>query len=62
MGDVVCIEVKDAKSLDGYQDFAYKKGVFARPFLNCLYSMPPMIIKDDELKKILKTMKEWFEK
>lgn len=62
MGDVVCIEVKDAKTLDGYQDFAYKKGVFARPFLNCLYSMPPMIIKDDELKKILKTMKEWFEK
>lgn len=60
MGNVVCIEVKDADTLKGYQDFAYERGVFARPFIKYIYSMVPYVIKDDELKKVLETMKEWF--
>ncbi len=61
MGGCVCVEVKDAKTLDGFQDFAYKKGVFSRPFLKYLYAMVPYIIKEDELVKVLNTMKEWFD-
>lgn len=49
------------KTLDGFQDFAYKKGVFSRPFLKYLYAMVPYIIKEDELVKVLNTMKEWFD-
>lgn len=60
MGNVVCIEVKDAETLKGYQDFAYERGVFARPFIKYIYSMVPYVIKDDELRKVLRTMKEWF--
>jgi len=62
MGNVCCIEVKDSKTLKGYQDFAYERGVFARPFIKYIYSMVPYIISDDELRKVLRTMKLWFER
>ncbi len=62
MGGCVCIEVTDSEILKGYQEFAYERGVFARPFLNYLYAMVPYIITDDELLKVLNTMKEWFDK
>ena len=55
-----CIEVYDPETLEGYQQFAYKKGVFSRPFLKYLYSMVPDIIEEKELVKIFDTMKEWF--
>lgn len=62
MGGCICIEVNDSSILKGYQEFAYERGVFARPFLNYLYAMVPYIITDDELEKVLGTMKAWFEK
>ncbi len=61
MGGCVCIEVEDSSLLKGYQEFAYERGVFARPFLNYLYAMVPYVISDDELLKVLNAMKEWFE-
>lgn len=60
MGGCVCVEVYDAGSLKGYQQFAYERGVFSRPFLNYMYAMVPYIIKEEELVKVLDTMKEWF--
>lgn len=60
MGACVCIEVYDSSVLEGYQQFAYEHGVFARPFLNYLYAMVPYIIEERELVKVLNTMKEWF--
>lgn len=60
MGGCACIEVYDSSVLKGYQEFAYERGVFARPFLNYLYSMVPYIITEDELVKIYDTMKAWF--
>ena len=60
MGGCVCIEVKDAAVLAGYQQFAYERGVFSRPFLKYLYAMVPYIISEEELVKVLGTMKEWF--
>ncbi len=62
MGGCACIEVRDEASLRGYQEFAYQRGVFARPFLKYLYSMVPYVIEDDELVKIFDTMKAWFQK
>ena len=61
MGGCVCVEVTDPSVLKGYAQFACERGVCARPFLNCLYTMPPYIIKDGELKTVLGVMKEWFE-
>lgn len=61
MGGCVCIEVYDPAVLKGYQQFAYERGVFSRPFLNYLYAMVPYVIEEPELVKILDTMKMWFE-
>lgn len=60
MGGCICIEVKDASVLKGFQDFAYERGVFSRPFLSYMYAMVPYIIKEEELIQILDTMKAWF--
>lgn len=60
MGGCVCVEVKDGACLKGYQQFACERGVFARPFLNCLYAMVPYIITEDQLVQVLSTMKAWF--
>lgn len=60
MGGCACIEVYDGATLEGFQQFAYQRGVFCRPFLRYMYSMVPYIIKDDELIKIFDTMKAWF--
>ena len=60
MGACVCIEVYDSNTIKEYQQFAYKRGVFSRPFLNYLYAMVPYVIEEDELVKVLQTMKEWF--
>ena len=62
MGGCACIEVYDANTLAGYQEFAYQRGVFARPFLNYLYSMVPYVLNDDELIHIFDVMKEWFQR
>ena len=62
MGGCVCIEVKDASVLKGYQQFARERGVFSRPFLNYLYAMVPYIITEEELIQVIQTMKEWFRK
>ena len=60
MGGCTCIEVYDPKDLAGFQEFAYQRGVFSRPFLSYMYSMVPYIIQEDELVKIFDTMKAWF--
>ncbi|MFG6331708.1 MAG: adenosylmethionine--8-amino-7-oxononanoate transaminase [Lachnospiraceae bacterium] len=60
MGGCACIEVRDPSVLEGYQSFAYRRGVFSRPFLNCLYAMVPYIITEEELVTVLETMKAWF--
>ena len=60
MGGCVCIEVHDPQTIRGYQQFAYERGVFSRPFLNYLYAMVPYVIREEELVKVLNTMKEWF--
>ncbi len=60
MGGCVCVEVKEADTLKGYQQFAYEHGVFSRPFLNCMYAMVPYIISEEQLVRVLDTMKAWF--
>lgn len=60
MGGCLCIEVFDSKTLEGFQQFAYERGVFSRPFLKYMYYMVPYIITEEELVKIIDTMKAWF--
>ena len=60
MGGCVCVEVKDGAVLKGYQQFAYERGVFSRPFLKYLYAMVPYVIGEEELVQVLRCMREWF--
>lgn len=60
MGGCTCVEVYDPDTLEGFQKFAYERGVFSRPFLKYMYSMVPYIIKEEELVKVFDTMKAWF--
>ena len=60
LGGCTCFEVYDSKTLEGFQQFAYERGVFSRPFLKYMYSMVPYVIKEEELVKIFDTMKAWF--
>ena len=60
MGGCVCLEVYDGASLTGYQEFARKQGVFARPFIRYLYAMPPYVITEEELVQVLSVMKMWL--
>ncbi len=60
LGAAAVIEVKDAKSLQGVQDFAINHGVWLRSFDRYLYTMPPYIISASDLKQITSVMKAWF--
>lgn len=60
MGGCTCVEVYNHDDLEGFQQFAYERGVFSRPFINYMYSMVPYVIKEDELVQIFDVMKEWF--
>lgn len=60
MGGCVCIEVYDEKDIDGYKQFAYDHGIFSRPFIRYIYAMVPYVISEEDLVKVIGTMKEWF--
>lgn len=60
MGGCVCVETYDSAAVRGYRQFAFGRGVFARPFLNYIYAMVPYVIEENELVQILDTMKAWF--
>ena len=47
-------------TLEGFQQYAYERGVFSRPFLSYMYSMVPYVIEEDELVQIFTVMKDWF--
>lgn len=60
MGGCTCVEVYDPQTLDGFQQFAYERGVFSRPFLKYMYSMVPYVIDEKDLVKIFATIRAWF--
>ena len=62
LGGCVCIETYEPSTLEGYREFAYERGVFARPFLNYLYATVPYVIEERELVQVLRCMKDWFKR
>ncbi|MDR1812414.1 MAG: adenosylmethionine--8-amino-7-oxononanoate transaminase, partial [Candidatus Fibromonas sp.] len=55
---VIETETEDAHR--GIQEFAAARGVWLRPFLKVVYTMPPYIISEKELRKVCGVMKEFF--
>lgn len=60
LGAIGVIEVFDPKTLIGLQEFAFKHGVWLRPFGAYAYIMPSYTIAKKELNKITATLKKFF--
>jgi len=54
------IETETQDIHKGIQEFAVKRGVWLRPFLRVVYTMPPYIISEKELRKVCSVMREFF--
>ena len=52
--------MKDPKVLEGYQQFAYEHGCSAGRSWSYMYAMVPYVIEEEELVRVLDTMKAWF--
>jgi adenosylmethionine-8-amino-7-oxononanoate aminotransferase len=52
LGAIGVVELRDAIDVQKLQQAVVGKGVWLRPFRNLLYTMPPYIIRPDELSKI----------
>jgi adenosylmethionine-8-amino-7-oxononanoate aminotransferase len=61
LGATGVIEVHDPRVLCGVQEFALGRGVWLRPFGRYLYAMPPYVISDDELLRVIDVMRAWFD-
>jgi len=60
LGACGVIETLNESHHSGIQEFARSQGVWLRPFLNVVYTMPPYIISEEELRKVCRVMKEFF--
>ncbi|MBV8887641.1 MAG: adenosylmethionine--8-amino-7-oxononanoate transaminase [Chroococcidiopsidaceae cyanobacterium CP_BM_RX_35] len=58
-GAIGVIEFDSAANLKGFQDFARSHGVWLRPVGKWLYTMPPYVITEEELRKVTTVMQEW---
>jgi adenosylmethionine---8-amino-7-oxononanoate aminotransferase len=56
-GAMACIEVDETVDMGKVQAEAKKMGVWLRPFGRFIYTMPPYIVSDEELKRVVDAMK-----
>lgn len=60
LGACGVIETVSEKDHQGIQEYAAQQGVWLRPFLNVVYTMPPYVISEDALRQVCRVMKGWF--
>ena len=59
-GAIGAIEVKDSSVFSNFKSFALDRGVWLRPIGNVIYLMPPYIISETELTKLVSVIREWL--
>ncbi|MEM7554194.1 MAG: adenosylmethionine--8-amino-7-oxononanoate transaminase [Cyanobacteria bacterium P01_A01_bin.84] len=59
LGAIGVLEFESPSNLMGFREFALDRGVWLRPYSKWLYTMPPYIIDEDDLRRITTVMKEW---
>jgi adenosylmethionine---8-amino-7-oxononanoate aminotransferase len=59
LGAIGVLEFESSSNLMGFREFAVDRGVWLRPYRNWLYTMPPYVISEDDLRRITGVMKEW---
>lgn len=58
IGAIGVIELKDETLAQAIQDYCVSKGIWIRPFGKLIYSIVSYIIKEEDLRKIVRTMIE----
>jgi adenosylmethionine-8-amino-7-oxononanoate aminotransferase len=61
LGAAGIIETHERQALAGIQEFAVARGVWVRPFGKYVYTVPPYIISDSELRQVTDVFREWFQ-
>ena len=61
LGAIAVIEMKDSIELEAVQARLIELGFWLRPYGKLLYTMPPFIISDNELKKLTQAIKTIIE-
>jgi len=61
LGAIGVVELKKSVDMRKFQDALAARGVWLRPFGRLLYTMPPYIIDDGDLKTIAHAMVETVE-
>ncbi len=59
-GAMAVLETVDSAAWHGLREFAAARGVWLRPFGRFVYTMPPLVVTDDELRVVCSVMKAWF--
>ncbi len=59
LGAIGVLEFESPSNLIGFKEFALKRGVWLRPYSKWLYTMPPYVIGENDLRQITAVMKEW---
>ncbi|MEL6162488.1 MAG: adenosylmethionine--8-amino-7-oxononanoate transaminase [Cyanobacteria bacterium J06628_3] len=59
LGAIGVLEFESPSNLVGFREFAFSKGVWLRPYSKWLYTMPPYVISEEELRRVTAVMKEW---
>ncbi len=62
LGAIGVIEMKATVDVPKAQAFFVAQGVWIRPFRNLIYIMPPYIIKEDELQKLIHAIAQYVER
>lgn len=60
LGACAVVEVENPTRFAGMQNFAAERGIWLRPFGRWIYTMPPYIISEDELARVISVVRDWF--
>lgn len=60
IGACGAVEASDPAVYKGLQSFAVERDVWLRPFDRNVYTMPPYIIEEDDLRRITGVIRDWF--
>lgn len=60
-GAIGVLELKAAALTRGAQAFAAERGVWLRPFDQFVYTMPPYVIAEDDLRRVCAAMRDFVE-